>query len=83
MILPLTRPGIAAGVMMVFVPAIAMFAVTGLMSGGRVRLIGDEIQEQFYAGGDLPFGSALGMTLLALFVATFLFAARSLKKGRG
>ncbi len=82
-ILPLTRPGIAAGVMMVFVPAIAMFAVTGLMSGGRVRLIGDEIQEQFYAGGDLPFGSALGMTLLALFVATFLFAARSLKKGRG
>ncbi len=82
-ILPLTRPGIAAGVMMVFVPAIAMFAVTGLMSGGRVRLIGDEIQEQFYAGGDLPFGSALGMTLLALFVATFLFAARSPKRGRG
>jgi len=75
-ILPLTRPGIAAGIMMVFVPAIAMFAVTGLMSGGRVRLIGDEIQEQFYGGGDLPFGSALGMTLLAMFVLTFLLAAR-------
>lgn len=81
-ILPLTRPGIAAGVMMVFVPAIAMFAVTGVMSGGKVRLIGDAIQDQFGNAGDLPFGSALGMTLLALFVATFLFAARS-PRGRG
>lgn len=79
-ILPLTRPGIAAGVMMVFVPAIAMFAVTGVMSGGKVRLIGDAIQDQFGNAGDLPFGSALGMTLLALFVATFLFTARSPRK---
>lgn len=69
--LPLTRPGIAAGVMMVFVPAIAMFAVTYLMSGGQVRLIGDAIQDQFYSAGDLPFGSALGMTLLGLFILTF------------
>ena len=73
---PLTMPGVAAGVIMVFVPAIAMFAVTNLMSGGQVRLIGDEIQEQFYGGGDLPFGSALGMTLLLLFILCFWLLMR-------
>ena len=66
--------------MMVFVPAIAMFAVTSLMSGGNVRLIGDEIQEQFHGAGDLPFGSALGMTLLVLFIATF-WASQPVRKG--
>jgi spermidine/putrescine transport system permease protein len=80
--LPLTGPGIAAGVIMVFVPAIAMFAVTNLMSGGKVRLIGDEIEKQFYSAGDLPFGSALGMTLLALFMLTFWLATRSAAKGK-
>ena len=77
-ILPLTMPGISAGTLMVFVPAVAMFAVTSVMSGGKIRLIGDVIQDQFYAAGDLPFGSALGMVLLGMFIASFyLFTART------
>jgi spermidine/putrescine transport system permease protein len=75
--LPLTAPGIGAGVMMVFVPAIAMFAVTSLMGGSKLPLIGDEIHEQFQSAGNLPFGSALGMTLLALFMATYWLGTRS------
>lgn len=83
-ILPLTWPGVAAGILMVFVPAIAMFAVTKIMSGGHIRLIGDEIQEQFEGGGDLPFGSALGMALLILFLATYwISAGRGAKELRG
>ncbi|HEX4795375.1 MAG TPA: ABC transporter permease [Humisphaera sp.] len=74
--LPLTWPGISAGILMTFVPAIAMFAVTRIMSGGHIRLIGDEIQEQFEQAGDLPFGSALGMALLALFVVIYLITNR-------
>ena len=74
--LPLTWPGVSAGVLMVFVPAIAMFAVTKIMSAGHIRLIGDEIQEQFEGGGDLPFGSALGMALLVLFLVTYWISAR-------
>jgi len=73
---PLTWPGVSAGVLMVFVPAIAMFAVTKIMSAGHIRLIGDEIQEQFEGGGDLPFGSALGMALLVLFLITYWISAR-------
>jgi spermidine/putrescine transport system permease protein len=75
--LPLTLPGIGAGVMMVFVPAIAMFAVTYLMGGGKLPLIGDEIHDQFQSAGDLPFGSALGMTLLALFMITYWIGTRT------
>ena len=79
-ILPLTFPGIAAGIVMVFIPAVAMFAVTTLMSGGRIRLIGDEIQSQSIEAGNLPFGAALGMVLLGLFVASsLLFLIRGRK----
>ena len=76
-ILPLTWPGLAAGIMLVFVPSIAMFAVTSIMGGGKLQLIGDAIEAQVSgAGGNLPFGSALGILLLGLFFATFLLFPR-------
>jgi spermidine/putrescine transport system permease protein len=75
-ILPLTWPGVAAGVMLVFVPSVAMFAVTSIMSGGHILLIGDVIQEQFGAAGNLPFGAALGIGLLSLFLLSFLLIQR-------
>jgi spermidine/putrescine transport system permease protein len=75
-ILPLTWPGIAAGITLVFVPSVAMFAVTGMMSGGKVRLIGDAIEDQFRVSGNLPLGSALGVVLLALFMVSFILIQR-------
>src|SRR5579859_4520318 len=75
-ILPLTWPGIAAGITLVFVPSVAMFAVTSMMSGGRGWLIGDAIEQQFRASGNLPLGSALGVVLLALFMLSFLLIQR-------
>jgi spermidine/putrescine transport system permease protein len=75
-ILPLTRPGIVAGIMLVFVPAVGMFAISSLMGGGKSPMIGDVIQNQFFAGRDWPFGSALGMALVAMFVLAFVFTAR-------
>jgi len=83
-ILPLTWPGIAAGVLLVFVPAIGMFAVSDLLGGGRVPLIGNVIQNQFGQAGDWPFGSALGIALMALFAVGYYFAVRKgLVTGRG
>ena len=72
-ILPLTKPGIYAGVLLVFVPSIGMFAVTDLMGGARVPMIGNVIQNQFGQARDWPFGAALGITFLALFVIAFWF----------
>ena len=72
-ILPLTKPGIFAGVLLVFVPSIGMFAVTDLMGGARVPMIGNVIQNQFGQARDWPFGAALGITFLALFAVAFWF----------
>ena len=67
-ILPLTLPGIQAGVMMVFVPSIAMFAITTLMGGGTNPTVGEVIFKQFTSGRNQPFGAALGTILLVIFL---------------
>jgi spermidine/putrescine transport system permease protein len=75
-ILPLTQPGIIAGILLVFIPAIGMFAITQLMGGGTDPTIGEVIQNQFLSARDWPFGAALGMALLIMFGIAFWFAAR-------
>lgn len=75
-ILPLTRPGVVAGVLLVFIPAIGMFAITQLMGGGTDPTIGEVIQNQFLSARDWPFGAALGMTLVILFAIAFWFTSR-------
>lgn len=72
-VIPLTRPGISAGILLVFVPSIGMFAVNDLMGGGKVDMIGNVIQNQFGQARDWPFGAALGIVFLALFVVSFWF----------
>jgi spermidine/putrescine transport system permease protein len=74
-IVPLTRPGIVAGVLLVFIPAIGMFAVTDLMGGKKVPMIGNVIQNQIGPARDWPFASALGITLLILFVVAYWICA--------
>jgi spermidine/putrescine transport system permease protein len=75
-VLPLTQPGIAAGILLVFVPAIAMFAITTLMGGGTNPTIGEVIQNQFTKARNQPFGAALGVLLLILFLATLWLSSR-------
>lgn len=75
-ILPLTRPGIYAGVLLVFVPAIGMFAIQDLLGGARVPMAGGVIQNQFGAARDMPFGAALGVILMALFALAFAILGR-------
>jgi len=70
-IIPLTLPGVAAGTLLVFVPAVGMFAITDLMGGARVPLIGNVIQNQFMQARDWPFGAALGAVFMGLFAATY------------
>lgn len=76
-IIPLTRPGIVAGALLVFVPSIAMFAITTLMGGGSNPTIGEIIQKQFTSARNMPFGAALGTLLLVLFcLALWITRAR-------
>jgi spermidine/putrescine transport system permease protein len=75
-IVPLTMPGIAAGTLLVFVPAIGMFAITDLMGGAKVPLIGNVIQNQFLQARDWPFGAALGVVFMLMFALTYLILQR-------
>jgi spermidine/putrescine transport system permease protein len=70
---------VATGVLLVFVPAVGMYAISSLMGGGKSPMIGDVIQNQFFAGRDWPFGSALGITLVAMFAVAFLLTSRMRK----
>ena len=78
-IIPLTKPGIAAGALLVFVPAIAMYAITTLMGGGSNPTIGEVIQNQFTKARNQPFGAALGVLLMLLFLVSFLLLGRKKK----
>jgi spermidine/putrescine transport system permease protein len=75
-IIPLTRPGITAGALLVFVPAIAMYAITTLMGGGSNPTIGEVIQNQFTRARNQPFGAALGVLLMLLFLICFFVLGR-------
>lgn len=80
-IIPLTAPGIAAGALLVFVPSIAMFAITDLMGGARVPLLGNVIQNQFLQARDWPFGSALGVVFMLLFALSYWVLVRLRDRG--
>ena len=75
-IVPLTLPGIAAGTLLVFVPAIGMFAITDLMGGAKVPMIGNVIQNQFLQARDWPFGAALGVIFMLMFALTYVILQR-------
>jgi spermidine/putrescine transport system permease protein len=75
-IVPLTAPGISAGTLLVFVPALGIFAVNDILGGGRVDMIGNIIENQFKGTArNWPFGAALGIALMVAFAVGFRLAS--------
>ena len=76
-IVPMTSPGITAGILLVFIPALGLYAVNDILGGGKVDMIGNIIENQFKGNArNWPFGSALGITLLLAFGVAFWFTGR-------
>jgi spermidine/putrescine transport system permease protein len=78
-IVPLTAPGIAAGCLLVFLPALGLFYVTDVLGGARNLMIGALLKDQFLDARDWPFGSAASLVvigLLFLFLALYRLAQR-------
>ncbi|MCX7384094.1 MAG: ABC transporter permease [Alphaproteobacteria bacterium] len=76
-ILPLSMPGIAGGVVLVFIPGIGAFISPELLGGGKSMMVGNLIQAQFGYSRNWPFGAALAFVLLALVLAaTYLHRVR-------
>ncbi len=73
--LPLTLPGVAAGSILVFVPALGMFVVPDLLGGAKSMLVGNLIQNQFLAARNWPFGAAASIIVMVVsLVMVFLYA---------
>ena len=77
-----TSPGITAGVLLVFVPALGLYAVNDILGGGRVDMIGNIIANQFKGNArNWPFGAALGIALMLAFAVAFWFTGRQSRSG--
>lgn len=78
-VVPLARPGIAAGSLLVFIPCLGAFLTPDLLGGGKTVMIGNLIQNQFTAARDWPFGAAVSLALMAL---VMLMLGLFLRRGR-
>ncbi|MEO7145409.1 MAG: ABC transporter permease [Bryobacteraceae bacterium] len=73
--IPLAAPGIWAGVVLVFIPALGTYLTSDLLGGGKTVLIGNFVQNQFTTARDWPFGAAASILLMAI-VMSLLFVWR-------
>ena len=74
-VVPMARPGIVSGLMLVFIPAIGTFLISDLLGGPDSQLLGNIIERQFKAANNWPLGAA--MSFLLLYVAFALLLARA------
>ena len=76
-ILPIVRPGIVAGSILVFVPSLGAYVTPRVLGGGKQMMIGNFIELQFGQGRNWPLGAALSMLLLAIVMAALLVYVRA------
>lgn len=81
-IVPLTLPGVLAGVMLVLLPAMGLFFVPDILGGSRNLLVGNVIKNQFLDARNWPFGAAASI-ILTLTMALLMFAHRLSKRRLG
>ena len=67
-VIPLARPGIVAGCILVFIPSVGAFITPHLLGGGQSMMLGTLIQHEFLVVRDWPFGSAISFVLMLLVV---------------
>lgn len=82
-IIPLTMPGIIAGSILVFLPAMTIFYVSDILGGAKSILLGNLIQNQFLIAQNWPLGSAVSILLTAILATLILihvWGARGSKK---
>lgn len=64
--LPLTMPGIFAGSILVFIPALGLYYVTDLLGGSKTQLVGNIIKNEFITARNWPMGAALSIFLVLI-----------------
>jgi spermidine/putrescine transport system permease protein len=78
-IVPLSRSGLLAGSLLVFIPCIGAYLTPDLLGGGKTVMVGNLVQNQFTTARDWPFGSAISLLLMT--VALLLLLAAIQRRG--
>jgi len=82
-ILPLAKPGIVAGSILVFIPSLGAYVTPRLLGGGKNMMLGNLIELQFGQGRNWPLGAALSFTLLLIVMAALIIYVRGVGKSDG
>jgi spermidine/putrescine transport system permease protein len=75
-IIPIVKPGIIAGSILVFVPSLGAYVTPRILGGGKNMMIGNFIDLQFGQGRNWPLGAALSVTLLIIVTVALLVYVR-------
>jgi spermidine/putrescine transport system permease protein len=82
-IIPLVKPGIIAGSILVFIPSLGAYVTPRVLGGGKSMMLGNLIELQFGQGRDWPLGAALSITLMVVVTLALLIYVRNASKGGG
>ena len=82
-IIPMVKPGIVAGSILVFIPSLGAYVIPRVLGGGKNMMLGNLIELQFGQGRNWPLGSALSITLMVIVTLALLVYVRNTAKGGG
>jgi putrescine transport system permease protein len=81
--LPLSLPGVTAGILLCFIPIVGEFVIPDLLGGSHSMMIGQTLWTEFFLNKDWPVASAVAVVLLALLLAPLLVYQRMQVRGLG
>jgi len=79
-VVPLVRPGLIAGSILVFIPSLGAYVTPRVLGGGKNMMLGNLIELQFGQGRNWPLGAALSLTLLVIVMVALIFYVRIVQK---
>jgi len=79
--LPLSLPGVLSGITMVFIPALTTFAISTMLGGSKILLIGNIIEQEFTQLYDWHLGSGLSIVLMVFILINMIVEAVYDKEG--
>jgi putrescine transport system permease protein len=79
---PLSLPGVAAGSLLVFIPAVGEFVIPDLLGGSDTLMVGRTLWNEFFANRDWPVASAVAIVMLLLLVVPIVLFERLQMRGQ-
>lgn len=80
-VIPLVKPGLIAGSILVFIPSLGAYVIPRVLGGGKNMMLGNLIEMQFGSGRNWPLGAAMSITLMALVMVALIFYVRNASRG--